>query len=321
MVRRELRKIPTWKLQEAYGKLKVGEPTGIDLVERDRAYAISAIGEALWERGKLPTKGSHSSGVALTTKEEWNQAFEHIVPTVSLAVGILSVVLATTALTRAGSLGRRIYYQDGQYLVSVRHTGQWNYLQDFIQPSDPDVIAAYSQYGPDPWSLYDFVCRNIDYKLDIGEFWAFPSEVLARGKADCEDTSNLLTSLLRCGGINAYTAIGDYQGYGHAWCQLDGQILETTYTSARPVPDPMAYEPMVIFNESEVIELWPGALGEVFELGRNEVAKLNLIAAAIGNEVPPECPSLWSPLVVGMVMGGILGTGFAMILQKGEEAR
>jgi len=45
------------------------------------------------------------------------------------------------------------------------------------------------------------------------------------------------------------------------------------------------------------------------------------MAEAIRNEVPPECPSLWPPLVVGMVMGGILGTGFAMILQKGEEAR
>ncbi len=53
MVRRELRKIPTWKIQEAYGKLKAGEATGIELVERNRAYALSAIEEILWERGKL----------------------------------------------------------------------------------------------------------------------------------------------------------------------------------------------------------------------------------------------------------------------------
>ncbi|GAJ17662.1 unnamed protein product, partial [marine sediment metagenome] len=44
-------------------------------------------------------------------------------------------------------------------------------------------------------------------------------------------------------------------------------------------------------------------------------------AEAIGNGVPPECPSLWPPLVVGTVMGGILGTGFAMILQKGEALK
>jgi len=53
IVRRELRKIPTWKLKEAYEKLKAGEVTGIELVEQNRAYAISAIEEILWERGKL----------------------------------------------------------------------------------------------------------------------------------------------------------------------------------------------------------------------------------------------------------------------------
>jgi len=60
-VRRELRKIPTWRLQEAYAKLKAGEPTGVELVEQNRAYAIGAIEEVLWERGKLPIK-SLSSG-------------------------------------------------------------------------------------------------------------------------------------------------------------------------------------------------------------------------------------------------------------------
>jgi len=53
LVRRELRKLPTWKLKEAYDKLKAGEVTGIELVEENRAYAISAIEEILWERGAL----------------------------------------------------------------------------------------------------------------------------------------------------------------------------------------------------------------------------------------------------------------------------
>ena len=57
MVRIELRKMPTWKLREAYGELKGGEPTGIELVEKNRAYAISAVEEVLWERGKLPAEG------------------------------------------------------------------------------------------------------------------------------------------------------------------------------------------------------------------------------------------------------------------------
>ena len=53
MVRKGLREMPTWKLREVYEKLKGGEPTGIELVEKNRAYAISAVGEVLWERGKL----------------------------------------------------------------------------------------------------------------------------------------------------------------------------------------------------------------------------------------------------------------------------
>jgi len=53
VVRIELRKMPTWKLEEAYEKLRAGEPTGMELVEKNRAYAISAIREVLWERGKL----------------------------------------------------------------------------------------------------------------------------------------------------------------------------------------------------------------------------------------------------------------------------
>ena len=199
---------------------------------------------------------------------------------------ILPVVgIGTVAVVAIGLLGRafterRVYSQDGQYLVPVRY-GQLHDIRDFVQPANPDVIAAYSQIGPDPWRLYDFVCRNIDYRRDIGEFWAFPSEVLAREEADCEDTSNLLTSLLCCGGINAYTVIGDYQGYGHAWVDRGGQIYETTYTRAQPVPDPEHYIPFVLFDNQDVIELWPGALGKLFELRRNEGLKLQLMAEAL----------------------------------------
>jgi len=193
-------------------------------------------------------------------------------------VGIGTAVIVIYAVSvRIFALGQRVL-EDGQYLVQVRYPLQWHDIRAVVQPDNPDVVAVYSQIGHDPWNLYDFVCRNIDYRRDVGEFWAFPSEVLAREEADCEDTSNLLTSLLRCGGINAYTVIGDYQGYGHAWVDRGGQTYETTYTRAQPVPDPEHYIPYCLFNDRDVIELWPGALGEVFELGRNEVAKLNLMA-------------------------------------------
>jgi len=210
----------------------------------------------------------------MTVKEE--EVLKGLLP----VVGIGTVIVVAIGLLGRAFTGRRIY-QDGQYLVSVRYPGQRHDLREFVQPDNPDVIAVYSQYGPDYWSLYDFVCRNIDYRRDWGEFWQTPSETL-RGAGDCEDTSILLTSLMRAGGIpNAYVALGEYHGYGHAWCQYAGLTLETTYTSARPVPDPQDYCPYVCFNDQEVVELWPGALGEVFELGRDEAAKLNLIVKAL----------------------------------------
>lgn len=266
MVRRELRRIPTWKLQEVYGKLKAGEPTGIELVERNRAYAISAIEEVLWERGKLPTKGSHSSGVAL--------------PIVGVGIGTLSLVIGSMALLLSRASAQRVYSEDGQYLVSVRYLGQWHQLTDFVQPNNPDVVALYSEIGPDAWALYDWVARNISYRLDIGEFFLFPSEALARRQGDCEDTSILLTSLLR-NFTDAYVALGTLRGLGHAWVAYGRDILETTYTSTRPVPDPKNYVAFVLFDEREVIELWPGALDEVFNLGRNEELKLKLMAKAL----------------------------------------
>jgi len=272
IVRRELRKIPTWKLQEAYGKLKAGESTGIELVERDRAYAISAIAEVLWERGK--ELGGNPTTSPRADKEE-AELLKGILP----VVGIGTVIVVAIGLLGRVVTERRVYAQDGQYLVSVRYPGQLHELREFIQPDNPDVVAVYSRIGPDAWNLYNFVCQNISYRRDVGEFWLFPSETLG-GYGDCEDTSILLASLLR-NFTDAHVALGGFQGYGHAWCDLNGQILETTYTSARPVPDPQDYCPYVYFNDMELTELWPGALGEVFELGRDEAAKLNLIVKAL----------------------------------------
>ncbi|MBA7693183.1 hypothetical protein ES703_101759 [subsurface metagenome] len=204
------------------------------------------------------------------------------------------------------SPSQRAYRQDGQYLVSVRYGG-WHDIREFIQPNNPDVIAVRSQVGSDPWSLFDFVCRNINYKRDIGEFWQTPSETL-RGYGDCEDSSNLLTSLLR-NFTNAYTVLGNYQGWGHAWVASgEGKILEATYTSARHVPDPQDYCPYILFNEQEVIELWPGALGEVFALGRDEATKLNLMAKASELESVPNPDVSWVASLAGpaLIAGAIL---------------
>lgn len=178
-------------------------------------------------------------------------------------------------------LGSRVQYRDGQYLVSVRYPGQWNEIREFVQPNNPDVIAIYSQIGPDIWSCLDFVCRNISYRRDIGEWWSLPVETLARATGDCEDSTFVFVSLARNFDPNVWAVLGSYQGYGHSWASENGFIYETTYTEARAVPDPEAYEPMVMFNELEVFEIYPGALREVFELRRNEATKLNLIASAL----------------------------------------
>ena len=76
--------------------------------------------------------------------------------------------------------------------------------------------------------------------------------------------------------------------------------METTYTSARPVPNPLSYKLMAIFNDAEVLELYPGALGEVFELRRDEQAKLNLLAEA-------KYYNMNVPILVGIIAGGMLG--------------
>ncbi len=204
-----------------------------------------------------------------------------LIAIVGLGVSTLGAAAALTILKRSGSPAQRVYYEDDQYLVSVRYPGQLHDLRDFVQPDNPDVLAVYSQYGPESWALYDWVCKNVSYRLDLGEFWQTPSETL-RGDGDCEDTSILFTSLIRAGRTpNCYVALGSYQGYGHAWGQLNGVILETTYTSARTVPDPEAYHGYCLFNEREVIEFWPGALDDIFGIRRNEAAKLGLMSQAV----------------------------------------
>jgi hypothetical protein len=64
------------------------------------------------------------------------------------------------------------------------------------------------------------------------------------------------------------------------WVELDDEILETTYTYAHAVPDRQNYHALVKFNDQEVVEMWPGALGQLFELARNECQKLTLMAEA-----------------------------------------
>ncbi len=175
----------------------------------------------------------------------------------------------------------RAYNKNSDYFVSMRRPGEWHNIKDFIMPSALEVQRIYSRVGPNIWDLFDFVCRDISYCRDIDDFWQLPEETLARKQGDCEDTSILLTSLLR-NFANAHTVLGSYKKLAHAWVVgQDGRILETTYTQAATVPDPEDYRPYFLFNEQNAIELWPGALEQLFAVGKNEGAKLSLMAQAL----------------------------------------
>jgi hypothetical protein len=130
--------------------------------------------------------------------------------------------------------------------------------------------------------LLDYTCKNISYRSDDGEWWSFPSETLHKLTGDCDDSSLLLLSMLRhfYPSDRVYAVAGTYRGLGHMWVELDDEILETTYTYAHAVPDPQNYHALVKFNDQEVIEMWPGALGQLFQLARNECQKLTLMAEA-----------------------------------------
>jgi len=134
------------------------------------------------------------------------------------------------------------------------------------------------------YTLWDWVCKNVQYRSDNGEYWFFPEETLREMAEDCDGSSILLASMLRQAGYTpdrVYAVVGSYRGYGHSWVELDGEILETTYTSARPVADPQQYRAYAKFNDQEVVELWPGALTRLFQVARDEGMKLALMAEAV----------------------------------------
>ncbi len=219
--------------------------------------------------------------MTLPTTEEWDKAFLRALPVVSTGIGVISAIMGIMTLG-SRSLARRVSYEDSQYLVSVRYPGQWRDIREFVTPYAPEVQQIYQEVGPDAWGLYDWVSRNISYRLDTGEFFQFPRETIAREQGDCEDTSLLFVSLAQNFDRDVWVVLGSYQGFGHAWGVKSGIIYETTFTFARPVLDPENYVPFMLFNDQEVIELWPGSLDDIFRTKRDEAAKLNLMAGAIG---------------------------------------
>lgn len=213
------------------------------------------------------------------TKEEWDQLFFTVMPMASLALGVVSIALGTRAAFKKKAAEQPVSGNGARHLFDVRY-GELHDPREFVTPNDPSVQRIYRQVGPDAWVLFDWVCRSLNYIPDTGEWWRYPRETVRLGGGDCEDTSNLLCSLLKISN-DGHTVLGSYRGYGHAWGNQGGQIFETTYTYARQVPDPWNYCAYAMFDDLDLIELWPGALDEIFALERNEPAKLALMASAL----------------------------------------
>jgi len=190
--------------------------------------------------------------------------------------GVQSIFRAQSAL----GAWQRIAYQDGEYLVAVRGGyDEWHDIKEFVQPLDPMVQSICQEIGPDWWECYRYICEQIDYARERGEFWRWPAETL-KGKGDCEDTSILLASILR-NFTDAFVVIGTYCGFGHAWVELDKTILETTLSEPFMVTDPENYHPYFYFNDQVACEIWPGALGEILAtVRRNQFAKARLMAGS-----------------------------------------
>lgn len=108
---------------------------------------------------------------------------------ISGSVGAVSF-LAVRGLINLLTQKRHVAYHNGQYMLAVRDFGEWHDVREFVQPHDAQVQALYQEIGPDAWQCYRWVCENISYAREMGEFWQYPYETLARGSGDCftEDT-------------------------------------------------------------------------------------------------------------------------------------
>ena len=150
-------------------------------------------------------------------------------------------------------------------------------VKDFIVPTDgmsiliehvgEEGVAGLLDVGSYTLTCQKLVVDNISYEEDIGwEYWKFPSETWADKKADCEDTSFLLTSLLR-NAVDAQVAAGIFtngiQEWGHAWVvvKIDGNsyVLESTLSSMPENPWVTEeefsdnYIPYIYWNENKIL--------------------------------------------------------------------
>jgi len=116
------------------------------------------------------------------------------------------------------------------------------------QPSDRHVLHAFVAAEP------IFLPTSFRVNRISDEFWQYPSETIAWGYGDCEDTSILLCSMLRnfIPPDRVSVVVGGAGLWEHAWVELDGEIYETTLDSIPQQPGrylQQAYRPLWAFND------------------------------------------------------------------------
>jgi len=160
-------------------------------------------------------------------------------------------------------------------IVSFRFGDRWD-IRRFIDPDNPDVKDVAQRFAHLPKEqrvieLWRFVTEDIRYPFTLAgvaddlhrlhafplknypivgqlfrisrdqvDFFQLPSETLAWGIGDCEDTSILLTSLLRSGNLcspeEVFAALGFVGENGHVWVEYKGRMMETTLDGLPPSP-------------------------------------------------------------------------------------
>lgn len=156
-------------------------------------------------------------------------------------------------------------------LADVRQDGQLHSLKDFIQPHDPSVekMSSILEKSPDfVKACQDFVHELVKYEMSTVGVWITPDEVLSLKHGDCEKTAVLLVSLLRTqySGDEVFVVVGlsndNGKWYGHAWAELQGDILESTNSSLFKV-NPTKYRPYVKFNDYKAYGLDSNPFGYI----------------------------------------------------------
>jgi len=189
-----------------------------------------------------------------------------------------------------------------RYLVRVRFFGEERDIREFVQPWSSPVADVAERLPPDKdqaiFAAWEYVHQHVVYPLvepsdyryqeaflrDAGgikvfeprvalmsetryDFFQMPSETLAEGAGDCEDSSLLLTSILRnrLSSEEVFVTIGMWQGFGHAWVTVvrNGKhyIVETTRAPTKPLKlEGPPYVPYIRFNDVMFQEIRPGLL-------------------------------------------------------------